>query len=129
MFVISGSETVVTYELRPHRLALCTRGLGCLGLTPILEKVVCNFFDFWLFILDLLLGFVLLHNCILHPGFPTGQGFAHLPKGPFVYLVPSEVCVIVRVRALVSSVQLVEKELTIMIVVTPPWVYCGDRDG
>ena len=40
--------------------------------------------------------------------------------GPFVYFVPFEVCVIVRIRELVSFVQLVEKELTIMIVVTTP---------
>src|SRR3954463_12444157 len=111
---------VVTYELRPHRLALCTRGLGCLGLTPSLEKVVGNFIDHWLLLLELLPGFVLLHNCILHPFIPTGQGFAHLPKGPFVYLVPFDVWVIVRVRELVSSVQLVEKELTIMTVVMTP---------
>src|SRR3954465_6762153 len=120
MSVTAGAGTVVTYDLRPHHLSLCTRGLGVLGLTPSLEKVVGSFIDHRLFLLELLPGFVVLQNCLLHPGFPTGQGFAHLPKGPFVYLVPSEVCVIVRVRELVSSVQLVEKELKIMIVVTTP---------
>src|SRR3954463_801172 len=87
----TGSETVVTYELGPHRLALCTSGLGCLRLTPSLEKVVGSFVDHRLFLPELLPGFLLLpHNCILHLGFPTGKGFDHPPKGPFVYLVPSE---------------------------------------
>src|SRR3954469_18003966 len=120
MSVTAGSETVVTYDLRPHRLALCTRGLGVLRLTPSLEKVVGSFVDHRLFLLELLPGFVVLHNCLLHPGFPTGQGFAHPPEGPFVYLVPFEVWVIVRVREFVSTVQLVEKELTIMNVFTTP---------
>src|ERR1041385_6309655 len=85
MSVTTGSETVVTYDLCPHRLALCTRGLGVLGLTPSLEKVLGSFVDHRLFLLELLPGFFVLHNCLLRLGFPTGQGFAHPPEGPFVY--------------------------------------------
>src|ERR1041385_5977608 len=81
--VTSDSETVVTYDLRPHRLALCTRGLGVLGLTPSLENVVGIFVDHRLFLLELLPGFVVLHNCLLRPAFPIGQGFAHPPEGTF----------------------------------------------
>src|SRR3954465_14335346 len=95
-FVITGSETVVTYDLRPHCLALCTRGLGWLGLIPSLEKVVGSFVDQRLLLLELLPGFVIFNNFLPPPGFPTGKGLSHLPEGLCVYFVPFEFGVIVR---------------------------------
>jgi len=102
--VTAGSETVVTYVQLPHLLPLITRGLGIFGLAPGLEKVVGRFIDERLFLLELLPTFIICKNRSLYPASPTGQGFAHLPEGGFVYFIPFEIFVIERIRELVSCV-------------------------